>query len=261
MALDESTADRYYDHIGSALGTPAFRPRALYERFNIEVIATTESPTDTLEHHRSLRASGWKGRVITTYRPDAVIDPEHETFRSALAEFGELTRSDVYTWHGYLNAHRTRREFFAREGGATATDHGHPSARTADLSEAACESLFSKILSGGANPEDAELFRAQMLTEMARMSLDDGLVMQIHPGPFRNHNPKLFAQFGRDVGADIPRSTEYVQALKPLLDRFGNEEKLTIIVFTLDESTYSRELAPPRGTLSSVASRASLVVP
>jgi glucuronate isomerase len=247
VALGAETADLYYDHIGEALRTPAFRPRALYERFEIEVIATTESPNDRLQHHRSLRQSGWKGRVVTTYRPDPVIDPEHESFRSALDEFGEQTRSDVYTWRGYLDAHRIRREFFAREGGATATDHGHPSARTADLSQEACEALFSRILQDGASPEDAELFRAQMLTEMARMSLDDGLVMQIHPGPFRNHNPKLFAQFGRDIGADIPRATEYVRALKPLLDRFGNEPRLSIILFTLDESTYSRELAPLAG--------------
>jgi glucuronate isomerase len=247
VALDEQTADHYFDHIGSALATPAFRPRALFERFGIEVIATTESPTDELVHHRALRSSGWTGRVVTTYRPDAVIDPEHEAFPTALARFGELTGEDVHSWRGYLEAHRERREFFRREGGATATDHGHPTARTADLSTPECEALFSRVLSGRASADEAELFRAQMLTEMARMSLDDGMVMQIHPGSCRNHNAELFETFGRDVGADIPQSTEYVQALKPLLDRFGNEPALTILLFTLDESTYSRELAPLAG--------------
>ncbi|MEP7243045.1 MAG: glucuronate isomerase [Gammaproteobacteria bacterium] len=246
VALDESTSDLYFDTIGAALATPAFKPRALFDRFKIEVLATTESPTDTLQHHRTIRESGWQGRVITTYRPDPVVDPEHELFRTALTEFGELAGTDVHTWRGYLEAHRIRRQVFAKAG-ATATDHGHPTPRTADLSAPECEKLFARILGGKFTADDAELFRGQMLVEMARMSLDDGLVMQIHPGSFRNHNAKLHAEFGRDTGADIPRSVDYVNALKPLLDRFGNESALTIIVFTLDETTYSRELAPLAG--------------
>jgi glucuronate isomerase len=250
VALDESTADLYYDTIGAALETPEFRPRALFDRFRIEVLATTESPTDRLEHHRAIRESDWpsgrSGRVITTYRPDPVVDPEHELFGSALTEFGDLTGKDVHTWRGYLEAHRMRRAAFAKAG-ATATDHGHPTPLTADLSAPECEKLFARILGSQFTAEDAELFRAQMLVEMARMSLDDGLVMQIHPGAFRNHNTQLFAEYGRDMGADIPRGVNYVHALKPLLDRFGNEPRLTIILFTLDETTYSRELAPLAG--------------
>jgi glucuronate isomerase len=246
VVLEEKTADHYFDVIGAALRTEAFRPRALFERFNIEVLATTESPLDRLVQHRKIQDSGWRGRVITTYRPDIVIDPEHEQFRSALAEFGELTREDVHSWSGYLNAHRLRRAEFARAG-ATATDHGHPTARTADLPAADCEALFARVLSGQFTPDEAELFRAQMLLEMARMSLDDGLVMQIHPGAFRNHNRWLYERYGRDKGADVPMRTEYVNALKPLLDRFGNEPRLAIILFTLDETTYSRELAPLAG--------------
>jgi glucuronate isomerase len=246
VMLDETSADHYFDVIGAALGTAAFRPRALFERFNIEVLATTESPLDTLEHHRRIRDSGWLGRVITTYRPDAVVDPEHEQFRPALEQFGQLTGENVYTWRGYLNAHRIRRAEFIRAG-ATATDHGHPTARTADLDEPACEGLFARVVSGSFTAQDAELLRAQMLLEMARMSLDDGLVMQIHPGSFRNHNRWLFEKYGRDKGADIPQATDYVRALKPLLDRFGNEPRLSVILFTLDETAYSRELAPLAG--------------
>jgi glucuronate isomerase len=245
--LGEETADAYFDAIGAALHRPEFRPRALFERFRIEVIATTEGPNDSLGHHRALRESGWKGRVITTYRPDPVVDPEHPDFRTALPEFGELTKQDVHGWRGYLEAHRIRREFFRRVGGATATDHGHPSPRTADLSTAECEALFAKVVAGKASPADAELFRGQMLVEMARMSLEDGLVMQIHPGAFRNHNARVFEEFGRDKGADIPVAVDYVHGLKPLLDRFGNDKRLSVIVFTLDESTYSRELAPLAG--------------
>lgn len=244
--LAASSSDLYYDHITEALQTPAFRPRALFERFNIELIATTESPLDPLEHHAAIRSSGWQGRVITAYRPDPVVDPEHEQFPDALRSFGEITGEDVYSWDGYLRAHRQRRAYFASMG-ATSTDHGHPSAVTADLSRTEVTRLFDKVVRGNVTAEEAELFRGQVLTEMAAMSLDDGLVMQIHPGCFRNHNHALFERFGRDKGADIPLRTEYVHALKPLLDRFGNEPNFQLLLFTLDESTYSRELAPLAG--------------
>jgi len=210
------------------------------------VLTTTESPLDRLEHHQALQRSGWSGRVLTAYRPDPVVDPEFAGFREGVLELGSITGEDTATWDGYLAAHRRRREFFRRMG-ATSTDHGHPTARTANLGRREAESLFRRVLDEYVSPADAELFRAQMLTEMAQMSVDDGLVMQIHPGSFRNHNAALHGAFGRDRGADIPSPTDYVHALKPLLDRFGNETALSLIVFTLDESTYSRELAPLAG--------------
>jgi glucuronate isomerase len=245
-ALGPESADRTYDRIAECLRRPEFRPRALFERFDIEVLATTESPLDGLAHHRVLRQSGWKGRVITTFRPDPVVDPEYEGFGANVARLGEITGEDTGTWAGYLQALATRRQFFASFG-ATATDHGHATAATFDLPRSECEALFRRALAGDLSHDQAERFRGQLLTEMARMSLEDGLVMQIHPGACRNHNPAVFARFGRDKGADIPTQTEYVRALKPLLDRFGNEARLTIIVFTLDESAYSRELAPLAG--------------
>ncbi len=244
--LTAESADRYFNRINECLAQPAFRPRALFERFNIEVIATTESPLDPLVHHQKIRASGWKGRVVTAYRPDPVVDPEFEGFASNVAQFGALTGENTATWNGYLAAHRSRRAFFKTQG-ATSTDHGHPTARTSDLAPAECQRLLDRALAGAISADEAEGFRGQMLTEMARMSLDDGLVMQIHPGSFRNHNPLVFREYGRDKGADIPTRTDYVHALKPLLDKFGNERNLTIILFTLDETTYSRELAPLAG--------------
>jgi len=246
VQLSAETSDRYYDHITGALATDAFRPRALFERYNIEVIATTESPLDDLRHHLAIRESGWPGRVITAYRPDPVVDPEFEGFRDNLHSLSELTGEDCFSWPGYLAAHRKRRAFFA-EMGATSTDHGHPTAQTADLTQSDAEALFRKVSSGAFTSSEAEQFRAQMLTEMAGMSVDDGLVMQIHPGSFRNHNPKLFERFGRDKGADIPMRTGYVHELRPLLAKFGNDPRLSLIVFTLDESTYARELAPLAG--------------
>jgi glucuronate isomerase len=246
VLLDASTADLYYDRINAALERPEFRPRALFERFNIELLATTEGADDPLKEHAAIRASGWRGRVITTYRPDSVVDPEHEDFRAALEKFGELAGEDVTSWDGYLAAHRKRRADF-RAAGATATDHGHPTPATADLSEGAKRALFDRIVDGRWSADDAELFRAQMLTEFAAMSIEDGMVMQIHPGSFRNHNRGLYESHGRDKGADIPQRVDYVGALKPLLDRFGNEPSLSIILFTLDESTYARELAPLAG--------------
>jgi len=246
VALEPATADRYFDRIGEALASPGFRPRALFDRFGIELLATTEGPHEDLVHHAAIRRSAWQGRVVTTYRPDAVIDPEHEQFGEALVLFGDLSGEDVTTWSGYLAAHRKRREDF-RRAGATATDHGHPTALTADLSHSEKGALFGRIVGGTWSAGDAELFRAQMLTEMAAMSVEDGMVMQIHPGSFRNHNRRLHEDFGRDRGADIPTRTDYVRALKPLLDRFGNETRLSIILFTLDETAYARELAPLAG--------------
>jgi glucuronate isomerase len=246
VRLDAETSDHYFDTITEALATPAFKPRALFDRFGIEVLATTESPLDSLNHHRAIRESGWDGKVITAYRPDPVIDPEFENFHANIRQLSDLTGEDCFSWKGYLAAHRLRREFFASMG-ATSTDHGHPTALTADLPPGEAEALFTRVVTGAFTPADAELFRAQMLTEMAAMSCDDGLVMQIHPGSFRNHNAQVFAQFGRDKGADIPMRTEYVHALKPLLDRFGNDPRFSVIVFTLDESVYSRELAPLAG--------------
>lgn len=246
VALNSETADEYYDHITEALSRPEFLPRALFERFNIEWLATTESPLDDLRHHQKIRASGWKGNVITAYRPDPVIDPDFEGFATNVARLGEITGEDTSNYHGFLAALRQRREYF-KSMGATSTDHGHPTAVTADLSRAEAEKLFALALAGKCDAQQAELFRGQMLTEMAAMSMDDGLVMQIHPGSYRNHNAKIFARYGRDKGADIPVATSYVQALKPLLDRFGNERDLTVILFTLDETVYSRELAPLAG--------------
>jgi len=246
VALEPATADLYYNQINAALATPEFRPRALFDRFNIELLATTEGAHDDLQYHAAIRQSGWKGRVITTYRPDAVVDPEHDDFGAAFERFGQLSGEDVHSWDGYLAAHRKRRADF-RAAGATATDHGHPTALTADLPNAEKQSLFERIVGGTWTAEDAELFRAQMLTEFAAMSADDGMVMQIHPGSFRNHNRWLHERFGRDKGADIPQRTDYVHALKPLLDRFGNEPRLSIILFTLDESAFARELAPLAG--------------
>lgn len=244
--LDADSASAIYDTIEAQLGRPEFRPRALFERFNIEVLATTESPLDPLEAHRRLREDSWPGRVITTFRPDPVIDPEHEGFAANLHRLGELAGESCETYASYLAALRERRQFF-RSMGATATDHGHPSARTEDLSRDTCEKLFQKARQGTLSAPEAEQFRAQMLTEMALMSLDDGMVMQLHPGVFRNHNPRLFAQHGRDKGADIPVAGEFVHNLKPLLDKVGNRSDFTLIVFTLDETTYARELAPLAG--------------
>ncbi len=244
--LNEQTAADVYAEINRLLATPEFAPRALFERFNIEVIATTESPLDPLESHRKLAGDAWQGRVITAFRPDPVIDPEYEGFANNIDGLAELSGIACDDYAGYLAALRERRQYFI-EMGATSSDHGHPSAFTADLDAALCERLYQGALAGKLSAGDAELFRGQMLLEMALMSLDDGLVMQIHPGVYRNHNPSLFQHYGRDKGADIPLPCEFVRNLKPLLDRVGNNPDFTLILFTLDETTYSRELAPLAG--------------
>ena len=244
--LGAANADKAYDHIASCLERPEFRPRALFERFNIEALTTTESPLDDLRHHRKMKSSGWRGRVLTAFRPDPVVDPNFPRFLENLKELARVADCDVSTYDGYLTALARRRAYF-KSIGCTSTDHGHPSARTADLPKREAAALYDRVRAGQASAADAEQFRAQMLVEMAAMSLEDGLVMQIHPGSVRDHNLAIFRAFGRDKGCDIPSPTDYVFALKPLLDRFGNERDLTIILFTLDETAYSRELAPLAG--------------
>ncbi len=247
VRLDADTADDIYDAINAQLASPAFRPRALYKRFNIEVLSTTDSPLSDLRDHRRIADSGWSGRVVPAFRPDCVVDPEYfSDFRDNLEKLGALTNEDISRWRGYLKALEARRRYF-KDCGATSTDHGHPTAGTADLDEATCDALYQKILKGSHAPEDAELFRRQMLTEMARMSIEDGLVMQVHPGCLRSHNDTVYRRFGRDMGGDIPVPTDYVAALQPLLNKYGNDPRLTMIVFTLDETTFSRELAPLAG--------------
>jgi len=244
--LNAGNADRTFDQISQELAGEEFRPRALYDRFRIEAIATTDAALDDLSHHQTVHQSPWPGRLLPTYRPDAVIDPDFEGFDANLDRLGELTGCDTAGWTGYLDAHRRRREFF-KTMGATATDHGHPTAQTADLSQKQAAALFQRVRRGALRVGDAELFRAQMMTEMARMSVDDGLVMQLHAGSHRNHNTSVFARYGRDRGFDIPTRTGFVDQLKPLLNAVGMEPNFTLVLFTLDETAYSRELAPLAG--------------
>jgi glucuronate isomerase len=247
VPVSKATADETYDHIADCLTKPEFLPRALFERFNIEAIATTESPLDDLRWHRMIRDSGWKGRVVTAYRPDAVVDPEFAGFADNVAQLGELTGEDTSTWEGYLQSppgaprlfQGVRRDILRSRASERA--HRKPTRRTRR------RHLFAKALKGLCTAEEADAFRGHMLTEMARMSLEDGLVLQIHPGSFRNHSGPIMTAFGRDKGFDIPTRIDYVRALKPLLDAVGLEKDLTIIVFTLDETSYARELAPLAG--------------
>lgn len=207
--LSEATADRAYDAVAERLEQPEFRPRALYDRFNIEAIATTDGALDDLAQHAKLRGADWPGRVVPTYRPDAVVDPEAPGFAAALDCLGEMTGCDTGGWEGYLAAHRARRAVFISMG-ATASDHGHPTPRTADLGQAEARALFARVRGGGAEAGDAELFRAQMLTEMARMSLEDGLVMQLHAGSMRGHSDAV-----RAPTAPIAASTSRCRRASP----------------------------------------------
>ena len=235
-SLSGETAVRIYDEILEKLAAAEFRPRALFERFNIEVLATTDAATDTLEHHRAIRESGWKGRVVPTFRPDA-------QFKISSPEFDALGASD---YSGLVRALAERRAYF-KQLGATATDHGVLEPYTALLPEEEAERLFQRARQGKATQEDERRFTAHLLMEMARMSLADGLVMQIHPGVLRDHNTHVFKRFGPHMGGDIPVATEFTRNLRPLLNAYGNDPRFTLVVFTLDESTYSRELAPLAG--------------
>ena len=244
--LTPDNADALYDHIGKQLARPEFQPRALFQRFGIETIATTEGALDPLDYHRKLDDDGWIGRVRTTYRPDAVTDPDAPGFAGNLLRLGEIAGTDAAQWDGMIEAHRRRREVFRRYG-ATATDHGVPTAFTADLAAHEKQRLLDGAMKGVLTPAEAELFRGQMLTEMAGLSAEDGMTMQIHAGSRRNTDRAVFAARGPNMGADIPVRTDWVNGLDALLNRHGHAPGLRIILFTLDETTYARELAPMAG--------------
>ncbi len=258
-------ADRLYDLISEKLASPAFSPRALFERFNIEVLCTTDAATDTLESHQTIKASGWpagvvpaglrtdgtkppgwKGQIRPTFRPDGVVNLDAPGWRANIEKLSTVSGVDVVNYASFIQALEQRRDYF-KALGATATDHAALTPATAELTPLESEKFFQRALQGQATPEDAAHFTAHMLMEMARMSTEDGLVMQLHPGSLRNHNKLIFQKFGLDKGCDIPLQTEYTRNLLPLLNKFGNDSRLTLILFTLDEASYSRELATIAG--------------
>jgi len=249
--LNSATAQEIYDQIEAQLSSPEFRPRRLFERFNIEVLCTTDPAWDRLEAHQAIRSSGWKGNVRPTFRPDGVVNLDAPGWRANIDRLSEASGVEVSSYASFIQALEKQRAHF-KALGATATDHAALTPRTEVLEAAEAEAIFQRALKGAARPEDAPRFTAHMLVEMARMSVEDGLVMQIHPGSLRNHNPLVFNGFGLDKGADIPIAVEFTRALQPLLERFGNDPRLRLILFTLDESTYARELAPLAGHYPSV---------
>lgn len=244
--LDSTNAMNIYDEIQEKLQSPEFLPRRLFEKFNIEVLTTTDGASDSLEYHQKIRASGWKGRVIPCFRPDAVVDIQRSDWMQEIKKLSETSHIDIHSFKDFIKALEDRRDFF-KSMGAVSTDQGITSPYTHQLSAKKVESIFQNALKGKVSDEEAALFTAHMLMEMARMSTEDGMVMQIHPGAFRNHNQFIFQKFGRDKGCDIPLQTEYTRNLYELLNKYGNDRRFTLVVFTLDESTYSRELAPLAG--------------
>jgi glucuronate isomerase len=244
--LAGSTAGRIYDELTEKLQSPEFLPRALFDRFNIEVLATTDKESDSLIHHDAIRASGWEGTVIPSFRPDAVFRIASPKWQSDLAALEKTCGRDVTDFAALIAALENRRAFF-KSRGAKATDHAVVEPLTQRLSSEDCEALFQKARNGDATAADQRRFEAHMLMEMARMSVEDGLVMQLHPGALRDHNQHIFDRFGPDMGADIPVATEYTRNLRALLNEYGNDRRFMLILFTLDETSYSRELAPIAG--------------
>ena len=251
VVLDAGTADLVYDTIAERLQSPEYRPRALYERFNIEVLATTDAATDSLEHHATIRASGWQGRVIPTFRPDQLFQVAAPQWRAAVENLSAQSGMAIHSVDALVDALAVRRAVFV-SAGATATDHGVEEPFTERLSAAECAAIWERGMHGLATSRDQRALSGHLLMEMARLSVVDGLVMQLHAGAYRNHNRPLFERFGPDIGADIPVATEFTRNLAPLLNEYGNSSVLTLVLFTLDESTYARELAPLAGHYPSV---------
>ncbi len=245
-ALTPDTADTIYDQIAEKLALPEFRPRALFDALNIEVLATTDAANDELDNHAAIASSGWNGRIVPTFRPDSVLNPAHAEFQSELHTLGTLTDQDIASYEGYLEAIRQRRAAF-RDLGATATDHDVPVLQTNWLEHSAIESLHAKAMAGIITSDEALVYYGHMLIEMAQMSVEDGMVMQLHVGSRRNTNCQLLDTHGSDMGSDIPVAVDWVTGMDALLNRVGNQPDLKVILFTLDETTYARELAPMAG--------------
>ena len=244
--LNGKNASEIYGELNEKIKSPEFFPRALYERFNIEVLTTTDAATDSLSEHLKIKDSGWNGRIIPCFRPDGLTDISDNNWKKNIEVLGNLFGKEVDSYKEFLRAIEERRQFF-KSLGATSTDHGVFSPYTTELSDQEAERIFQKALKNHSETEDAKLFTAHMLMEMAKMSIEDGLVMQIHPGSFRNHDSLIYEKYGPDKGCDIPVRTEFSNNLKCLLNKYGNNPNLTLIIFTLDESVYSRELAPLAG--------------
>ena len=244
--LTGESAQRIYDHIEGKLSSPEFAPRTLFERFNVEVLCTTDAATGTLVQHTKLRDEGWGERVRPTFRPDALVNLDAEGWRDGVKKLSEVSGVEVTDYLSFVEALEERRAFF-KEVGAVATDHAALTPRAERLPDAEVEGIFARALRGKAGGNDAARFTAHMLVELARMSVEDGMVMQLHVGSLRNHNKTVFGRFGIDMGADIPVATEWTRNLGPLLNEYGNDLRFRLVVYTLDESTYSRELAPLAG--------------
>ncbi len=246
--LNGQTAQAVYDQVADKLAAPEFHPRPLFERFNIEVLCTTDSATDPLEAHQAMHASGWKGRILPTFRPDELLDLQRPGWSEQVGALSRLSGIDVGDYRSFILALENRRAFF-KHMGAAATDHAALSPYTTELTANEADAIFQRALRGHTpvDDNDAARFMGHMLMEMARMSIEDGLVMQLHVGAYRNHNLPFFARFGRDKGADIPIPVEFTRNLQPLLVKYANDPRLALILFTLDETGYGRELAPLAG--------------
>jgi glucuronate isomerase len=244
--LNQSTAQVIYDQIAEKLASPEFRPRRLFEKFNIEVLSTTDAAADPLEYHQALRKSGWKGKIIPTFRPDGVVNLDAPNWKKNIEDLSAVSGINVHDYDSLIAALEQRRAYFKKMG-ARATDHAALTAYTAELTRHEANEILQRALKGQATRQDAERFTGHMLIEMARMSIDDGLVMQLHVGSFRNHNATIYERFGLDKGCDIPVSVEFTRNLQPLLNKYGNDSRLRLILFMMDESIYARELAPLAG--------------
>jgi glucuronate isomerase len=246
VKLAGGTAQAIYDQIAERLASPEYRPRALFDRFNIEALATTDKASDSLEHHRAIRESSWGGNVVPTFRPDAVFRIATPQWRGEIERLGAAVGRPIGDYSAFIDALAVQRRYF-KSLGATATDHAVVEPYTERLGDAEVSQLFARALNGQASVADQRRFEAHMLMEMARQSIEDGLVMQLHPGALRDHNAAVAGRYGADKGADIPVATEYTRNLSNLLNAYGNDPRLTIVLFTLDETNYAREMAPLAG--------------
>ncbi|BAF55402.1 MAG: glucuronate isomerase [Corynebacterium glutamicum] len=240
-------ADAIFDELTDILAKPDFRPRALAEQFNLEVLATTDDPLDDLADHKALADDPtFSPRVLPTFRPDAYTKMYNAGWAEKTTKLIDTAGDGKAGWEGYLQAMRNRRQYFINHG-ATSADHGLHDTDTTPLSHEDAQKILDKGLAGTATLAEMRAFEANTTYRFAEMSQEDGLVMTIHPGVYRNHSASAQKKFGADIGADIPFQMEFTNGLRPLLSDFGENKDFHFVMFTIDESVYSREVAPLAG--------------
>jgi len=245
-------ADDLYDQLSEKLAQPDFRPRELFDRFNIAVLATTDDPASDLSAHQLLAADpDFAGAVVPTFRADRYMSPDAKGWSAALNELAAVAGVDTGSYAGLVEALRNRRAYF-KENGCTATDSGMADAYAIPLAGTEAERIHKAGLDGTITAAESASYRRNLLYQLAAMSAEDGLVMQLHADVVRNYDQASFEAYGPDTGHDLPGPATFTAGLRQVLNDFGRSDTFRLVLFTTDETSFSQQIAPLAGFYPSV---------